>query len=454
MVLFFVACATTLVFSYLVNNIILKIYAEKVSFKRRLLFIIICGLVLNNFWTYGVYFLGGKMSFPAVVYTLVTVPNPFFGIVFYYCGVKVLRLSPFRSLNIMYEAYIYFIAIKIFNRFIGFTFFAQTGPQYNYLLDAASLCCCAVINVGIYYLTLRVIDRFHLIVKQADQLSVTALPREIFYTFLKNCFVYGLVTIVPMLIPGNYIYLLLSYVLTMILQNVVLSDARKGAQIETDNKETYINNLVESIDRLRGVKHDINNMLVTYEGYIEVGDLENLKQHHMSLIKITAQANYRMDLAKRIKENPALVSLINAKLDDAEGQGVIMDVEIACGLDFDIDNMDLCRSLGCLLDNAVEAAADSSQRKVLLSIEKRPDHTKLIILKNSTRADVDIGRLAQGKTTKAGHSGMGLAQLRKTLRKYSNCSFQLSCFDHSFTAYLAVTPKGARSQGEALMQGG
>ncbi len=437
-ILFFVSCSTTFLFYCLVTSIILKIYAEKASWKRRFLFAFCAGTVLNNLWTYGVYLLGGMLSFSPTIYALVTVPNPVFAMLIYLCGVKILRLSPFRSLHIMNHSYTYYMAIKILNRFIGFTFFAQTTADYNYMLDAFSLVFCAGINILIYYVTIRIVNRFHFVIKQGDQLHIESLAREIVYSFLRASFAYGIVVALPRIFPGNDIYLIISFILALFIVNGILSDRSRAVRLELSNKETYINNLVETVDRFRGVKHDINNMLMSYEGYIELGDLERLKEYHRSLLQITSQANSRMDLAKKIQENPALVSLINAKLDYAESCSVKMDTDIVCNLDMSIDNVDVCRSLACLLDNAIEAAAVSPQRMVLLSIERKPEGSKLFIVKNSTRDAVDTSKLTQGVSTKEGHSGMGISQVRRTLGKYGNCSLNLTYFDHSFTAYMVI----------------
>ncbi len=437
-ILFFVSCFTTFLFYYLVTNIILKIYAAPSSIRRKLLFVSVSGLLLNNIWTYSIYMIGGRASFPSIVYSLVTVPNPLFALLIYYSGVRILGLSPFRSLHIIDSAYIYFIAVKLFNRFIGFTFFQQSTPEYNYLLDALSLVFCTILNVIIYYLTMLLIDRHRFVIQQTDQLYTPSLAREIARSFLKACAVYSLVIILPILIKDQRIYLVITAILAMWIVVGFLLDSRKALLADLSNKETYISNLVETIDRFRGLKHDINNMLSTYEGYIMMGDLDELKKHHRSLVKITGQANYRMDLANRMQENPALVALINRKLEYAESLLVNMEVSLSCDLGMDIDNMDICRAAACLLDNAIEAAAESAQRSVLLSIEKKPDQTKLIIVKNSTLGEVDVSAITQGATTKAGHAGMGLAQMRRTLGKYGNCSFHISYYQHSFTAYVAI----------------
>lgn len=437
-ILFFISCLATFVHYCWVTNIILKIYAEKVSQKRQMAFVLIYGVFLNNIVVYLIYLMGNMVSFSPLVYSLVTVANPAYAMLLYLCGIKILQLSPYRSVHIMSNAYIYFVAVNRINQFIGFTFFTQNSAQYNYMSDALSLVCSTVVNYLLYMITMALTDRFNFIIKQADQLHIESLWREVLRSFLKACFVFGMVVLLPRYVSGSLVYLVLSFIFALMIAISFLSDARKVAEIDVGNKETYINNLVETIDQFRGIKHDINNMLMIYEGYITLGDLDKLREYHSSLLNITSQSNYRMYLAQKINDNPAFIALLNAKLDYAESSSVNLDVDITCNLDFGISDIDICRAVGSLLDNAIEAAATSTQRKVLFSIEKQPNNTKLIVIKNSTPDIVEVNKLTQGVTTKAGHAGMGLAQVRRTLGKYGNCSFNFTYYDHSFTAYIAI----------------
>ena len=101
--------------------------------------------------------------------------------------------------------------------------------------------------------------------------------------------------------------------------------------------------------------------------------------------------------------------------------------------------MDVSRILACLLDNAIEAACDSEQRKIYVSIEAKTNDSKLIIITNSTASDVDPNAITNiGITTKAGHSGIGLSVVNKILEKYGNSTFQMRYFDCEFSTYLEL----------------
>lgn len=444
-ILFFVSCIATFYFYYLVNNITLQVYAEDVPLARRLLFVAASGLLLDTIWIYLIYLIGGSVSFSPIIYVLVTIPNPFFALLIYYFGVKIQGLSPYRSLHIMVHTNLYFIAGKMLNQFISASFFVQPLGQYNYLSDAVALICCACINTLLYCLTSFAIRRSQFIVKQTDQMYIFSLRREIFLGFLTICAAYGLVVLVSILMAGHtYAYLMVSLALALSAVVGVLRDARTAALLELSNKDTYINGLVETTQRFEGLRHDFMNILQSYAGYIASGEIDGLKTYHSSLLKTVNQAAYRMSLSDKMQENPALITLLNAKLDYAERSTVKLTIDIDCQIEnMYIDNMDLCRSLAALLDNAIEAAAESSPRSVDISIKNKPDGSKLIIIMNSTAAPMDPSIFSRrGFTTKEGHTGIGLSQVRKTLSKYGNCTFQVTCFEETFTAYISTKRAG------------
>ncbi len=447
-ILFFVSCATTFLFYYQVNNIALQIYGESAPVSRKLLFVTVVGFLLNNVWTYSIYLIGGMVSFPSIVYLLVTIPNPIFALLIYFSGVKIQRLSPYRSLHIMMHIYIYFIAIKMLNRFIGEGFFAQSPGAYNYLLDAVSLVFCTGVNTGIYFLTSAIIRRNQFIVKQTDQVYVTSLRREILWGFLTACLVYALAVLSPIATNRNiYGYLLSTMILGLSIVIGTLRDAKVASAADLNNKDVYINSLIETTQRLEGVKHDFVNILQTYEGYIMLEEMEGLKAYHESLLKTVNQAVYRLDLSEKMQENQALVSLLSAKLDYAEACSVNLTIRIDCPIEeLFINNFDLCHSLTILLDNAIEAAASSDKRNVSVSIKDKPDGGKLIIIMNSISAPANIPAPARAEaTTRQGRADAGLAQVRKTLSKYGNCTFHIARFEQTFTAYVStkrMTPDG------------
>ena len=81
---------------------------------------------------------------------------------------------------------------------------------------------------------------------------------------------------------------------------------------------------------------------------------ECYERYHASLVSATTHAGSAMELAQKMQENPAVITLLINKLEYAEKKNVRLILSLQCTLEnLYIDNMDISRILACLLDNAM-----------------------------------------------------------------------------------------------------
>ncbi len=446
MQLILLACsvATSFLFFYLVTNVILRMYGQEASKRQKIVFVLLTSTLLNNVWTYGMYLLGGRIEFAPLIYALVTVPNPVFAALYYCLGIKVLRLSPYRSLHLMTHAYTYVLVVKLLQRAVGATFFPQTGAEFNYLLDAISLCACTGIFLLIYQATNILLTRAQMLIRLGDRLLLSSYRNELILSAVKCTALYAFIIVMPILLNDHgalpsYLSMLLGF---LMLLSGVLADFWSAVELDIGNKDAHIHTLTDAIDGLKSIEHSFHSILQSYGGYLEAGDLAGLRGYHASLLSTTLLMGDQIELSRRMEENPALISLLQKKKEYAQVHNVQLRINLMCPVgDLYINNMDGCRVLACLLDNAVEAAEESAQRNATFSIEQKNDKSKLIIITNTTRGTVDTSKLgALGHTTKAGHTGLGLTQVRKTLGKYRNCAFHFSYYQNELSAFIEIKP--------------
>ncbi len=444
-ILFFVSCGTTIVFYTYVTNLILLIYGEKVRFWHKATYILLTGTLMNNLWTYGIYFFGGMLDFPPIVYNLVTVPNPVFALIFFFLGIKILHLSPYRSVRLLTNAYLFVMVIKMFQRMIGFIFFPQPGDPWNYLTDCASLVVCTFLFTIIYFVMRQFVLKSNFSIRLAENIQARHFGKEVLLLIIKASIVYIFSVFYPLYANTNkslYLFVTL-IIMTFMLVVSFLLDYIGSQATELSNKAVHTKRQNETIDGYSSFRHDLNNILQSIGGYIEIGDIEKLREYHNSLFNATVSLNENALLNKKMVENPTLISLLISKLEFAEAEQVNLRIDIAIDInDLYIDELDLCRAIGNLLDNAIEAAKISSKKLVNFSINGKKDGSKLIVISNSTKDIVDISAINRpGITSKKNHSGMGLNHTRKILSKYSNCILQLAYYDLEFTAYISITSR-------------
>ena len=140
-----------------------------------------------------------------------------------------------------------------------------------------------------------------------------------------------------------------------------------------------------------------------------------------SASKETINAVDEQIISLRKIKNPALINLITTKYEFARQNCVNMKIDVKTSF-FDglISTYDLCKLLGILLDNAIEAASLSGERIVDFKvIENKKCKKKIFIIENSYELtkEFNIDKLYnKGYTTKKSElntHGLGLWTVRK-----------------------------------------
>lgn len=452
-VLFFVNCFVTTLSYYLGANILLKIYQKNVSFKRKLLFGIISAIVLNIFFIYFISFLNGvfvtHMSFldsgNGIIYLFIKTINPLSYIFLYYLGIKILGLSSYKSIKIMRLAYVYFLCCSIVVSFSGNVFFTKIiDPRgWNYLRDILSISLGTVFIYILYKMVDYFVSKNKLYLDLPDNIVIKNIKHELRKNILICTAIYCYVILCRYFITVDALqYILFISTLLVYMTIIIATSYNKIYREKLANKDEHITLLSKSIDEFRGIKQDFNDILRTYSGYLAIKDYEKLNKYHKKMIKTTMLSSTRLDISKRISENPSFFALLISKLELSQKKNVNFELVLACDMqDIYIDELDFSRIMAILLDNAIEEAELTETKQISFSSQTKEDGSKLFILSNDTLNDVNVEKIfATGFTTKEGHMGQGLAQVRNTLYKYGNSTLNVSYYKGIFTIYISLRP--------------
>lgn len=180
-------------------------------------------------------------------------------------------------------------------------------------------------------------------------------------------------------------------------------------------------------------------------GYVATEDIKGLKKYYSQLLEDCQRGNNLTTLNPSIINNPAIYSLLASKYYVANEQGVNINLEVL--LDLNSINMkiyELTRTLGILMDNAIEAASQCNDKIINISFrndEKR--NRQLIIIQNTyVNKDIDTEEIFQkGYTSKsdddAAH-GLGLWEIRQILKKRNNLNLYTTKDCEYFTQQLEI----------------
>lgn len=420
--------------TYMISNIILTAFSVSASRKQKMIFAFISGPLLQVSFVYLVFIFSGTMAFNNYIYYLVVNPNPITALLYYYTAQKVFKLPSARSVKLMSYIYIFWIASNAINRLIGAVFFTQNGSRYNYLLDASQ----QVVTLGLFCLicsvVLLLLRKTHASLNFSENMFFNETREFIFY-LTKVLFVYAVTVSIPLFLsPPAIAYIMICLILFLLFVTNICLDVVHYNKLIISNRDAHISALFKGLEELRGIKHDFNNILHTYSGYLELEEYERLKIFHSALVSATSQAGNISEIAQNMSENPAIVSLLINKLEYAQLKSVRLLVTLKCCLEnFYIDNLDMIRILSCLLDNAIRLASDSEQRKVYCTIESKRSGSKLIIITSSASRALHLDDIANNINTDD-----ILSDVRNIIRKYGNCSFQMRRRSQEVSAYIEL----------------
>ncbi len=175
-------------------------------------------------------------------------------------------------------------------------------------------------------------------------------------------------------------------------------------------RENYYQGLQREQRQVRQLRHDLRNHLTALQGMLEAGGTDKALTY---LAEIAGSPALRS--GKRFCENETANVVLAAKAEEMEREGLTGDFAVSLPGELPIADTDLCALLGNALDNAVEAARGTEERKITVRcrVEKG---LFMLRVENAVRGEIGPG-LETSKADKSAH-GFGVAGMREIAARY------------------------------------
>ena len=233
-----------------------------------------------------------------------------------------------------------------------------------------------------------------------------------------------------------YLYLLFNLMqiayLVVFMRNILNTLKNTNDQIIIENLEGSNKRLQENYDSVRSFKHDFNNIMQGIGGYIIAKDIDGLNKMYKSIINECQEINENQSINSDVITNPAILNLINNKIKLAEQKNVKISVKVYINLEtLKVSTYDLCRILGILIDNAIEATIGCDEKLVTIKFLKdKYNNRNLIIIENPYKNYlIDVKKIYEkgfsSKKDKISH-GLGLWKVNQILKKNKNIQIYTS----------------------------
>ena len=211
---------------------------------------------------------------------------------------------------------------------------------------------------------------------------------------------------------------------------------------QLQNAEEYNNTLQILHDSVRCFKHDYDNTVAAIGGYIKTNDLEGLKKYYKELEDDVIKVSGLYMLNPNIINNPGIYSLLATKYHKAEEFNIKINLTVL--LDLNTINMkiyEFTKILGILLDNAIEACKDCEDKVLNITFKNdEKNNRQLLIVENTySQKDIDLIKIFEkGETSKENHTGLGLWEIRKILKRNNNLNLHTTKNDKYFKQQLEI----------------
>lgn len=214
-------------------------------------------------------------------------------------------------------------------------------------------------------------------------------------------------------------------------------------QAQSEIMRDYARRMEGLYEEIRVFRHDYRNILATMQHYIDEENTEALKEYfHRTILRgapVLSDDGFALGRLHWL-EDDAVKSLLYTKIVSILNHQIQFELEIAEHVPaLPMDSLTLCRILGILLDNALEASLESPEKKLRISIVTT-DAAVIFTVTNSTLPlPVPVGRLLQrGYSSKENHEGIGLATVAGLLDSCPCANLSTKCEDNVFCQALEI----------------
>jgi len=228
--------------------------------------------------------------------------------------------------------------------------------------------------------------------------------------------------------------------------NIVHTDRQfkvEKERAEVQAFEKYTAELEMSYDALRVIKHDYKNIMTSLKLHIDEKNMEALQEYYYleftELSESLDTDDRIVDQLQRVKVKE-LKSILLYKLNLATeiGLNVHVEVKFAVG-NLSISKMIACQIVGILLDNAIEASRESTEKMLKLAIISGKKKTTIMIENSWIPASIPMKKFFEkGFSTKGDNRGLGLATVDELTGKYEQLELETEVDGERFIQILVV----------------
>lgn len=198
-----------------------------------------------------------------------------------------------------------------------------------------------------------------------------------------------------------------------IAKNLDMEQQLKDTQYEYEKQKEMAKEAQKVQGQIRTLKHDMKNHTMVILGYLEEGKSEEAQKYAGEILNKLNKMYTYVNVG-----NSLLNYILNHKLSNAKESGCEIKAEIE-NLAFSyMDSVDFSALLNNLLDNAIEGALSSEEKKVEVQIVSQKGFDVITVKNSVAQSVLEHNAELISTKTEPGH-GFGIKQVRSIVEKYN-----------------------------------
>ena len=231
-------------------------------------------------------------------------------------------------------------------------------------------------------------------------------------------------------------------ILTFSVNEFTISKNNRIRVLEDENSKNRCEleeykKLGKAYEQIRIINHDFREHVRTLIALIDE-DIEKAKQYIKSMKLVSEKTK-----SERFTDNTILNILLNEKVKECNKKGIKLYIEsVNPKLDF-ISEIDMVAIFSNLINNAIEACADTEDKEIFINLCTVNDVFTVIKVENSAYREPVVleGMLRTHKNDKQNH-GIGIKSINNSLRKYGgNMSWTYDKVNKKFRTTVIINIK-------------
>lgn len=228
----------------------------------------------------------------------------------------------------------------------------------------------------------------------------------------------------------RFLQLLPDFIVVMLLLVIgityVLQDIRSYRQTQ-ENKTLLHQQSLQSLllQDTRIFRHNISNMIYGFQGMLLSGNIDEVDAYYKNMVASCQLINNENVVSLQRLPSVAVSTLLLHKIQDANEHKIPFHANVQENIDwFGLKDNEMVQILGVLLDNALEAARESTAP--MIYFDARNNENALSITVCNTCAPGNMPHFTENAgSTKEGHEGLGLKSVHTLIGRHSHVLFNI-----------------------------